>query len=319
VNRKPEGAGVPAGAPAFFVTRRRDAGVRSLRTVFGCLDRGRRWLTRRARREIGAGTMMQAWGAWVVPGALVLVLVLARAAAAEPGEDLGALGKEVEALKAGQAAIRKELHEIKNQLQGRRPRPRARPAIEPAEVVLSVEGAPFKGDEDAKLTLVEFTDYQCPFCSRHFRQTWPRIEQVYVKTGKVKLVRDLSIESIHPHALKAAEAAHCAAEQGEFWEMHDRLFSNQRVLGRKDLSGHATAPGLDGAAFDECVDSGKGVAAIHRDVADSERAGARGTPIFYIGLTEADSSRTKVVAVIRGARPYAVFQEAIDGLLASAK
>jgi predicted DsbA family dithiol-disulfide isomerase len=101
--------------------------------------------------------------------------------------------------------------------------------------------------------------------------------------------------------------------------MHDRLFSNQGALGRKDLSGHAQALGLDVAAFDTCVDSGKAAGRIRKDVADSETAGARGTPIFFIGLTDPKSSTVKAVAVIRGARPYAVFKEAIDGVLAPAK
>jgi protein-disulfide isomerase len=260
---------------------------------------------------------LRPYGAWVVPG--MLVLVLAQPGLAQSGDDLRELGKEIEALKAGQTAIRKEVQEIKGLL--RAPRVAQRPApIEPSDVLLSVEGVPFRGDKGAKVTMIEFTDYQCPFCSRHFRQTWPQLEQEYVKTGKVKFfLRDLPLESLHPLALKAAEASHCAAEQGKYWEMHDRLFSNQGALGRKDLSGHAQALGLDVGAFDTCLDSGKAEGRIRKDVADSEKAGARGTPIFFIGLTEPNSSRIKAVAVIRGARPYAVFKQAIDGLLASAK
>jgi protein-disulfide isomerase len=262
-------------------------------------------------------------GAW--GGVLgILALGLAQPAAAQPRDDVRALGKEIEALKAGQGQIRKDVQEIKGMLKAapaaQPPPPRRAQAAPPSEPVVSVEGAPFKGDKGAKVTVVEFTDYQCPFCSRHFRQTWPQLEQEYVKTGKVKFVlRDLPLESIHPNALKAAEATHCAAEQGKYWEMHDRLFSNQRALGRQDLSGHAQALGLDVAAFDKCLDSGKGAGRIYRDVADSDEAGARGTPIFFIGLTEPKGSSIKAVTVIRGARPYAVFKEAIDKLLASAR
>jgi len=197
---------------------------------------------------------------------------------------------------------------------------RAPTAAEAVDLMLNVEGAPFKGEKTAKVTVVEFTDYQCPFCSRYFRQTWPQLDQDYVKTGKVKFVlRDLPLEALHPQAFKAAEATHCAAEQGKYWEMHDRLFANQGALGRKDLSGYAQALGLDVAAFDKCVESGKGAERIRKDVADSDKAGARGTPTFFLGLTGPNSSEVKAVRVIRGAHPYATFKEALDSLLASAK
>jgi protein-disulfide isomerase len=194
------------------------------------------------------------------------------------------------------------------------------PAGERATVYrVPIDGAPARGDARALVTLVEFTDYQCPFCSRHFRQTWPQLERDYVGTGKVRLVlRDMPIEAIHPLAFKAAEATSCAAEQGKFWEMHDRLFTNQSQLARPDLSAHAQSLGLNVKLFDECLDSGKAAPNIRKDVADSAQAGAKGTPIFFLGLTQPGSSEFKAVRVIRGAHPYATFKEAIDGLLASA-
>jgi protein-disulfide isomerase len=287
------------------------------------LDRGQvlGWIrTRRAAKPTGGTEMKRCRGTWGL--AVILTLSLAPSGAAQPADDLRELGRDIEALKAGQAAIHKELGEIKALLRAPRAaqaapqrRPQTAPPIEPSDVQLSVEGSPYRGDKGAKVTVVEFTDYQCPFCSRHFRQTWPQLEQEYVKTGKVKLVlRDLPLD-FHPQAFKAAEATHCAAEQGKYWEMHDRLFADQRALGRKDLSAHAQALGLDTVAFDACVDSGKAAGRIRKDMADSEMAGARGTPIFYIGLTDPQSSSIKAVAVIRGARPYAVFKEAIDTLL----
>jgi len=254
-----------------------------------------------------------------------LALVFAHAAAAQTPDELRALGKDVEALKAGQAAIQKELAEIKGLLQGAiQPQAAAAPAaptsaIEQTNISLSLAGAPVLGENNAKVTLLEFTDYQCPFCSRHFRQTWPQIEQDYIKTGKVKLVlRDMPLEQIHPLALKAAEAARCAGDQGKYWEMHDRLFSNQTTLARKDLSGHAQAVGLDVKEFDKCVDSAKQATKVRTDTIDATRATARGTPIFFLGLTQPNSLELKAVRVIRGAQSYAVFKEAIDGLLASA-
>jgi protein-disulfide isomerase len=233
-----------------------------------------------------------------------------------------ALGKEIEALKAGQAAMQKDLQDIKGILQGAQAAraPAAPPGPETVDMLLSVANASIKGEKTAKVTLVEFTDYQCPFCSRYYKQTWPQLERDYVSTGKVRLaLRDLPLEAIHPQAFKAAEASHCAAAQGKFWAMHDTLFANQSALSRKDLTAHAQTLGLDVGAFDQCLDSGQTAAAIRQDLADADKAGARGTPTFFVGLTEANGTQVKAVRVIRGAQPYAAFKEAIDGLLASAK
>jgi protein-disulfide isomerase len=255
----------------------------------------------------------------------ILGMVFAQAGVAQSTGDVQALTKEIEALKAGQSAIQKDLQEIKGLLQ-RTPQAaqqapaRAAPTPETTDVVVSIAGAPIKGEKGAKVTVVEFTDYQCPFCSRHFKQTWPQLEQDYVKTGKAKFVlRDMPLEQLHPQAFKAAEAARCAGEQGKYWEMHDRLFTNQNALARKDLSAYAQALGLNVGSFDKCVDDGSAAESIRKDMADSDKAGARGTPTFYVGLTEPNSSEVKAVRVIRGAQPYAAFKEAIDSLLASAK
>jgi protein-disulfide isomerase len=261
--------------------------------------------------------------AWIALAIPCLVLV-ETGAAAQSTDDLRALSKDVEALKAGQAALQKDLEEIKNLLRGAQPGPAPAAArstgAEPANVVVSVNGEAVMGAASAKVTLVEFTDYQCPFCARHFLQTWPRLVQDYIKTGKVKLVlRDMPLEQIHPNAVKAAEAARCAGKQGKYWEMHDRLFANQNLLSRKDLSAHAQALGLNVEAFDQCVDGGKELPAVRSDLVDAARAGARGTPTFFLGYTEPGGTTIRAVRVLRGALPYQAFQEAIDNLLASAK
>ena len=186
--------------------------------------------------------------------------------------------------------------------------------------VLSVDGAPFKGDKNAKVTLVDFTDYQCPFCARHVRETWPQIEKDYISTGKVKyVVRDFPIESIHPHAFKAAEATHCAGEQGKYWEIHDRLFADQKALALKDLPPHAQTLGLDVPKFQQCLESGRHAAKVRKDLADGQKAGVTGTPSFFLGLTEPNDSQVKVQKSLKGAQPYAAFKEAIDSLLSSQK
>jgi protein-disulfide isomerase len=246
--------------------------------------------------------------------ATVLVSPGAPSALAQSGDDLNALKKDVDSLKEGQAAIQRELQEIKALL-------RARTAgVGPQNVVLAVNGHPTKGGKDAKLTLIEFSDYQCPFCGRYFRETLPLIQKEYVETGKLRYVfRDFPIESIHPKAFKAAEAAKCAGEQGKYWEVHDRLFANQSALSPADLTGHARAVDLDVAKFEQCLESGRTGASIRQDLADAQKAGVRGTPSFFLGLTPPNGEGVKTLRMISGAQPYAAFKEAIDSLLSAQK
>jgi protein-disulfide isomerase len=146
----------------------------------------------------------------------------------------------------------------------------------------------------------------------------PQIEQEYIKTGKVKyIVRDFPLESIHPQAFKAAEAARCAGEQGKYWEMHAQLFANQRALRVGDLPSHAQALGLDVPRFQQCLGSGKYARTIRRDLADGQKAGVTGTPSFFFGVTQPNEPTVKVLRVLKGAQPYTSFKEAIEGLLSS--
>ena len=132
------------------------------------------------------------------------------------------------------------------------------------------------------------------------------------------VLRDLPLESIHPFAFKAAEATHCAGDKGKYWEMHDRLFGNQRELARKDLSKHAEALGLDVAAFDQCLDSGKHAGRIRKDMAEAQRLQTTGTPTFFLGLTDANGTQVKGTKM-SGAQPYDAFKAAIDRLLSAQK
>ena len=240
-----------------------------------------------------------------------LTLSADRKALAEAGDDLSELRKEVEALKQGQLQLQRELQEINALLRRRQPA-----ATDVQNVVLTIDGYPSKGSRSAKLILIEFTDYQCPFCSRHFQQTSPQIERDYVNTGRVRyVVRNFPIESIHKDALKAAEAAHCAGEQRQYWQMHARLFNGQNALTADHLSAYAGALGLDVQGFQRCLDSSKYAATIRQGQAEAQRVGVQATPSFLLGVAEPDGSRVKVVKMIAGAHPYTVFQEAIDSLL----
>ncbi len=249
----------------------------------------------------------------VMPGLLLLTLLGAQRGAAQSSDELKALRKDVEELKAGQKAIEKELEGIKALVRAQQAAPQRS-----HEVVLSVEGAPFLGEKNAPLTLIEFTDFQCPYCARHFAQTMPQIVAEYVKTGKVKyVIRNFPLESLHPRAFQAAEAARCASEQKKYWEMHQRLISNQNALDAKGLAAQAQALGLDLPAFQQCLDSGKEAAKVREDIADGEKAGVEGTPSFFLGMTQQNESKIKVTRALGGALPYAYFKRAIESLLAS--
>jgi protein-disulfide isomerase len=148
----------------------------------------------------------------------------------------------------------------------------------------------------------------------------PQLDAEYIKPGKIRYaVRDFPLEAIHPHAFKAAEATHCAAEQGRYWEMHDRLFANQRALAPEDLPGHAQAVGIDGAKFQACLQSGRHAARIRRDLAEGLKAGARGTPNFFLAVQEPNGPGIRVLKVLRGALPFGHFKATIDEALAAPK
>ena len=228
-------------------------------------------------------------------------------------EDLGTLQKEIEALKEGQKAIREDLKAIKQLLTSRQ---QARNPVQDVDLTIKVTNDPTMGKPDAKLTLIEFTDYQCPFCSRHTQSTLPELEKDFVKTGKIRYVlRDFPLSGIHPQAPKAHEAAHCAGEQGKYWEMHDQLFSNQKALEADKLADYAKSAGVSNAsAFATCLESGKYEARMNASLKEGQEAGVRGTPSFLLGYTE-DNGSVKVVKLIRGALPLTIFQQQINNLL----
>ena len=230
---------------------------------------------------------------------LVAVLVPGPAFSASSDSDPNyqELRNQIEQLKQDYKALEGQLTEIRELFQGR---PSPEPAM-PANLILSVDGNPFKGDKDAKLTLVEFSDYECPFCANFFTETLPRIEQDFISTGKVRYVRrDFPLVSIHQSAFKAAEAANCAGKQEKYWEMHGRLFAHQNQLGMNQLPGHAKAIGLDMNVFEQCF-NGSQEAEVRRDVEEGLKAGVQGTPTIFLGVRNGDSQNIKVLKMIVGA------------------
>ncbi len=177
------------------------------------------------------------------------------------------------------------------------------PTPQPAVVQVSTEGRPYQGPEDAPVTMVEFTDYQCPFCSRHFRETMPQLVSQYGDEVKY-VVLNFPLSNIHPFAQKAAEAAECAYDQGEFWQYHDLLFENQSALDTTSLKKYAVGLGLDVDSFNTCLDSGEKAQQVQSDLQAGQTAGVRGTPTFFINGQR-----------LVGALPLNRFQTVIDGEL----
>lgn len=242
-----------------------------------------------------------------LPAALALLCLGGQYAAAQ---DAANLQKEIVDLKATLKDVQKDLQEIKDLLRNSR-----KPSAPALPASLDVSGILVKGDPKAPVTIVEFTDMQCPFCSRHAQTTLAQIDDAYIKTGKLRyVVKDFPIESIHPNAFRAAVATHCAAEQNQAWEMHDRLFANQKKLTEDDIVSDAGALGMDAAQFKTCLESGKYAADIRKQAADAQAAGITGTPTFFVGTMDGQS-RMKPVKMLSGALPFASFQAAIDELL----
>ncbi|HEV2386832.1 MAG TPA: thioredoxin domain-containing protein [Candidatus Acidoferrales bacterium] len=229
-------------------------------------------------------------------------------------QQLKTLQNEIEQLKQSQDAMQKDITAIKNRLI-----PPPPPPFKGADVPLAGDAA--MGSSDAKVTLVEFSDYQCPFCGRNFQATFPQILKNYVDTGKVRYVlHDFPLTQLHPNAFNAAVAARCAGEQGKYWQMHDALFSHQTALDAKNLPDYAKQVGLDADKFQACLANGAEANNVRADMAAGNKLGVTGTPGFFLGPTDPkDPSILKATKMISGAQPYAVFQQAIDALLAPTK
>jgi len=168
-------------------------------------------------------------------------------------------------------------------------------------VGISIDNDAVLGDDDAPITIIEFSDYECPFCTRFYLNTLPQIKSEYIDTGKVKLIyRDYPL-GFHANAQKAAEAAECAGEQGKYYEMHDKLFDEGVNGGVSSFKQYAKEIGLNAGEFNECLDSGEMASEVQKDFQDGQRVGVRGTPTFFINGQ-----------YLSGAQPFEVFKQVIE-------
>ena len=199
------------------------------------------------------------------------------------------------------------------------PQPTQQPTQPTAAQVfkVSIDDDPMKGDPDADVTVIEFSDFQCPFCSRFYTQTLSQLEENYIDTGKINFVfRDLPLDRLHPNARPAHIAAECADEQGKFWDYHDILFEKQSQWQRLSsaelqttLSQYASDLGLQTVDFESCLESEEIADEVNSDALAAASHGITGTPSFFIGNEE--DGFVKLV----GAQPFSAFQGIIDDKL----
>jgi protein-disulfide isomerase len=176
----------------------------------------------------------------------------------------------------------------------------------PGPIDVSIDDDPSWGPKDAPVVMVEFSDFECPFCSRFYTETYKQIKETY--GDQIHFVyRDTPLPELHPNAIAAAQAAECADEQGAFWDYHDLLFENQQALQQNDFIRYATQLELDVDQFTDCVKTAKYADEVNRDMNEAFNYGVRGTPTFFI------NGRAVV-----GAQPYTEFAAIINEELAKA-
>ena len=206
------------------------------------------------------------------------------------------------------AIAKLELKLLQNQLPTEQPK---------LPMKISADDDPIIGNPDAPITIIEFSDFQCPFCARFHVQTLPLILEEYIDQGKVKLVfRDFPIQSIHPNALPASVASECANEQGKFKEMHDMLFDNQNEWNKQEtvdalslFSQYAATIQLEQETFDSCLTNGDYIDEIRKDLDDGRDYGVSGTPGFFVGNDQIG------YVELKGAQPFESFKKIIDAQL----
>jgi protein-disulfide isomerase len=246
-------------------------------------------------------------------GLIIIIIIAIGVAAFLGGLHISNLdSNQISQEELNEAIAKLELKILQNKL------PSSQPII---ELKISADNDPIIGNSNAPITIIEFSDFQCPFCAKFHIQTLPKIMEEYIKDGKVKLVfRDFPIQSIHSNALLASAAAECANEQGKFKEMHDKLFENQNEWNSKNTDNviilfnqYSLEMEIEEEKFDSCLRNGKYVKEIQKDLEDGRAYGISGTPGFFIGNDEIGFIELK------GAHPFENFKGIIETQLKKLK
>ena len=203
--------------------------------------------------------------------------------------------------------ILQELRQIRQLLEKQGARAAAPQEEQPTRAkIADLTGVSMMGSKNAPLTIVEYTDYQCPFCQRFHVVSFPEIKKNYIDTGKVRFFsKDLPLD-FHANAMRAAQAGRCAAEQGKFWELRDVMGSNPDKLDLDHILGFAQNLKMDSKSLRSCLDAGKYKDAVQTDVLEAMKIGANGTPAFIVGKSVENGVDGELMV---GALPYASFDE----------
>jgi len=256
--------------------------------------------------------MLRSRRAMIFAPFLFLFLACSQPSAQSP-KDADALRKEVEALRAQQAEMQKSLEEIRDFLKAATGGRFGAPSLVKSSFDLA--GAPSRGNANAPVTIVEISDYHCPFCRRHVQQTQPRIYSELVDKGTVRHVFvHYPIAQLHPDAYRSHEAAACANDQGKFWELHGKLFETP-LKTVEQLTGLAQTTGLDANSFRACLESGKHAKEVQASVERIAKMNVNGTPMFLVGRSSGNS--ITIAKVIEGAQPFEAFKMAVDEVIAA--
>ena len=245
---------------------------------------------------------------------VTLIALFSLSGPQSPQDEVAALRKEVDALKAQQATMQRDLTAIKNFLQALA---QAQPPPEAALLnkTVQVDGVPSKGAASARVMMVEVSDYHCPFCRRFRKDTQPQIDAQYINTGRIRYAFiDYPIAQLHPDAFRAHEAANCAGDQGKYWEMNTQLFE----VATRDVAGlvaQAEKVGVNTSQFKACLEGGKFTASVRESVSRMQALGVDSTPTFLIGLTPSAGQPMKVLKVVKGAVPFENFKAALESVL----
>jgi protein-disulfide isomerase len=228
-------------------------------------------------------------------GAALAALVLTAVPACAQSAEIEALRREVAALKEDLANLRASI---------------------------DLKGAPQKGNADALVALVEYSDYECPFCIRHFRETMPLLEKNYIESGKILYVfKDFPIDQLHPQARRAHEATQCVGslQPDKYWDMHNKMFGAPAQHTPEALETTASGLGINMTAYRECLASGRTTAGIKASGDEATAFGANGTPAFFVGIIDKATNQVKITRALSGALPFTQFAQVIEAALAQAK
>ncbi len=242
---------------------------------------------------------------------LLALCLLAVPASGQSDADYKALKQQVDSLKTDVDRIRKQQDVILQQMvELQRTLSQQKTNSNPT---VDLKGAAEKGSKNAKVAMVEFTDYWCGFCARFAKSTLPELMKEYVSTGKVRYyVKDFAAQ----RGTKISEAAHCAGEQGRYWELHDKLFENYGKYSDPELADYVQQAGADPTIFEKCVESDRYAKLVRDSMEQGAVAGVDGTPTFMLGVIDpADPTKLKTVRTLVGAQSLDQFRAALDAVI----